>query len=345
MLNASRLPASKVLKKLALAGAALAVTAAAGTVVYWLIGEGRYSVMDCLYMTFITISTIGYGEIVDLSASPFGRLFTMILAASGVGVMTYILVNVTAFVIEGELNETFRRRKMEKQIGSLEGHYIVCGLDGVGAYVLEELRSTDRAHVLVEADDPEVARYRQEHRDLLFLEGDPTDSDTLRKAGVEKARGLFAVTGDDNRNLVVSLTAKQINPSLKVIARCEVMKNAEKMKTAGADAIVSPTFIGGLRMASEMFRPSVVSFLDEMLRNDDSNLRIEELAVPDAMVGRPLSDLNLREFRHLLLLAVRTVDGWLHNPSREHVMARGEILVFMTSPSERQDLEKIFASV
>jgi voltage-gated potassium channel len=340
----SDIPTSKVVKKLAAAVGIMVFMGTLGTTAYWFIGEGRYSLLDCLYMTFITISTIGYGEIIDLSASPAGRIFTMALAASGVGVMTYILVNVTAFVVEGELNETFRRKKMEKAVEALEGHYIVCGLDGVGAYVLEELRSTDRPHVLVDDNREELDRYREEGRELLFLEGDPTDSDTLRKAGAGRASGLFAVTDDDNRNLVISLTARQLNPALKVIARCEIMKNAEKMRSAGADAIVSPTFIGGLRMASEMLRPSVVSFLDEMLRSDDASLRIEEQVVPDSFVGRPMSDLDLGRFRHLLLLAVKTSTGWVHNPPRSHVMDKGETLIFMTSPEERQELEKIFSS-
>jgi voltage-gated potassium channel len=339
------IPQFKVVKKMAAAVGTLVLVVSLGTVAYWIIGEGRYSLLDCLYMTFITITTIGYGEVIDLSASPGGRLFTMLLAASGVGVMTYILVNVTAFVIEGELNETFRRKKMEKRVDALNGHYIVCGLAGVGAYVLEELRSTDRPHVLVDESREEIDRYREDGKDLLFLEGDPTDSDTLIKAGATKARGLFAVTGDDNRNLVISLTARQLNASLKVIARCEMMKNAEKMKTAGADAIVSPTFIGGLRMASEMLRPSVVSFLDEMLRRDDASLRIEEEKVHPTMVGRPLSDLDLGRFRHLLLLAIKTADGWLHNPPRTHVMKEGEVLVFMTTPGERRELQKIFTSL
>lgn len=340
----SEAPTSKVVKKLAAAVGIMVFMATLGTAAYWIIGEGRYSLLDCLYMTFITISTIGYGEIIDLSASPAGRLFTMVLAASGVGVMTYILVNVTAFVVEGELNETFRRKKMEKAVEALEGHYIVCGLDGVGAYVLEELRSTARPHVLVEENREELDRYRQEGKEPLSLEGDPTDSDTLRKAGAARARGLFAVTGDDNRNLVISLTARQLNPTLKVIARCEIMKNAEKMRSAGADSIVSPTFIGGLRMASEMFRPSVVSFLDEMLRSDNASLRIEEQAVSDSLAGRPISDLDLGRFRHLLLLAVKTPTGWVHNPPRTHTMEEGEVLIFMTSPDERQELEKIFSS-
>ena len=266
----------------------------------------------------------------------------MLLAASGIGVMTYMLVNVTAFVVEGQLNETFRRRKMEKKVREMKGHFIVCGLAGTSRYILQELRSTGRPHVLIVQDLEEVDRAREEEKDLLCIEGESTDSDTLIRAGIERARGLFAVTGDDNQNLVISLTARELNPEVRVIASCDVMKDAERMKKAGADAVVSPTYIGGLRMASEMLRPSVVSFLDVMLRKDGADLRIEELSVPGTLAGRPISDLNLGRFDHLLLLALRAGASWHYNPSRDQVLSEGDTLIFMTSTGERQELENLF---
>jgi voltage-gated potassium channel len=158
------------------------------------------------------------------------------------------------------------------------------------------------------------------------------------KAGIEKARGLFAVTGDDNQNLVVSLTAKQLNPNLRVVARCNEIKNSQKMKKAGADAIVSPTSIGGLRMASEMVRPAVVSFLDTMLRDREKNLRIEELPVPRSFTGKSLSALNLKRHPHVMLLAVKTGEDWVYRPSENYVIAPESTLVFVTTPEEREEL-------
>lgn len=338
------LTTAKALNKLFIALGALLFIVSAGTGGYWLVSEGSHSLLDCLYMTIITVTTIGYGEIIDLSGSPAGRVFTMLLAASGIGVMTYILVNVTAFVVEGQLNETFRRRKMEKKVREMKGHFIVCGLAGTSRYILQELQSTGRPHVLIVQDLGEIDRSREEEKDLLCIEGDITDSDTLIRAGIERARGLFAVTGDDNQNLVISLTARELNPEVRVIASCEIMKGAERMKKAGADAVVSPTYIGGLRMASEMLRPSVVSFLDVMLRQDGADLRIEELSVPGRLAGRPISNLNLGRFDHLLLLALRTDAGWHYNPPREQVLKEGDTLIFMTSTGERQELENLFSS-
>jgi voltage-gated potassium channel len=160
------------------------------------------------------------------------------------------------------------------------------------------------------------------------------------KAGIEKAKGLFAVTGDDNQNLVVSLTAKQLNPNLRVVARCNEIKNSEKMKKAGADAIVSPTAIGGLRMASEMVRPTVVSFLDIMLRDREKSLRVEELPVPDSFVGKPVSALNLKRHADALLLAVKTGEDWVYNPSENYVITAENTLVFMTTPEGREGLAR-----
>lgn len=336
------LTTAKVLNKLLVALGALLFIVTAGTGGYRLLGEGDPSLLDCLYMTIITVTTIGYGEIIDLSGNPAGRVFTMLLAASGIGVMTYMLVNVTAFVVEGRLNETFRRRKMEKKVRELKGHFIVCGLAGTSRYILQELRTTGRPHVLIVRDLDEVDRGSEEEKGLLCIEGESTDSDTLIRAGIERARGLFAVTGDDNQNLVISLTARELNPEVRVIARCEAMKDAERMKKAGADAVVSPTYIGGLRMASEMLRPSVVTFLDVMLRKDGGDLRIEELSVPGTLAGRPLSDLDLGRFDHLLLLALRVGASWHYNPSRDQVLREGDTLIFMTSRGERQELEKLF---
>ena len=312
-----------------------------GTVGYWFIGGRQYSFVDTLYMTIITISTIGFGEIIDLSGNVAGRIFTIFIAISGVGVLLYFVTNLTALVVEGELKESFRRRKMEKIAGNSRDHYIVCGLGSVGFYIVNELRATKRPHVLVDADKKNIERCLELFKDEVLIEGDATDSETLLKASIEKARGLFAVTGDDNQNLVVSLTAKQLNPNLRVVARCNEIRNSQKMRKAGADAIVSPNSIGGLRMASEMVRPTVVSFLDTMLRDREKNLRVEELPVPGSFTGKALSALNLKSHSNALLLAIKTGEDWVYNPSENYVIAPESTLVFMTTPEGREELARL----
>ncbi len=313
-----------------------------GTVGYWFIGGRQYSFVDALYMTIITISTIGFGEIIDLTGNVAGRIFTIFIAISGVGVLLYFVTNLTALVVEGELKESFRRRRMEKIASNFKDHYIVCGVGSVGFYIANELCVTQRSYIIVDVDKNNIDKSLESLHDEIFIEGDATDSNTLLKAGVERARGLFAVTGDDNQNLVTSLTAKQLNPKLKVVARCNDMRNNEKMKKAGADAVVSPTSIGGLRMASEMVRPAAVSFLDTMLRDRRSNLRVEELSVPDFFVGKSLSTLNLNKHANTLLLAIKTGEGWVYKPSENYVITPDSTLVFMTTPEEREELAGLF---
>jgi voltage-gated potassium channel len=332
---------SGVYRKFVWAGAILLVIILIGTVGYWFIGGRQYSFVDTLYMTVITITTIGFQEVIDLSGNPGGRIFTIFIAISGVGIMAYIVTNLTAMIVEGELTKSFRRRKMEKIAGSYKGHYIICGLGSVGCYIANELHATKRPHVLVDINKNNIEGSLESINDEVFIEGDATDSDTLLKAGIENAAGLFAVTADDNQNLVVSLTAKQLNPRLKVVARCNDIRNSERTKKAGADAVVSPTAIGALRMASEMVRPTVVSFLDIMLRDREKNLRVEELPVPESFVGQPISALNLKKFSRSLLLAVKTTtQDWVYNPPESYVINQNNTLVVMTTPEEREELAR-----
>lgn len=337
--------ASELIRKILLAFLSIITILAIGTVAFHYIGKGQYSIVDCLYMTFITISTIGFTEVIDMSGNPGARVFTILLAMFGIATLTYILSNFTAFVIEGELNEVFRRRKMEKIINKVKNHYIVCGIDGVGYHIVNELFETNRPHIIVDMDRDKIERMLENFHERVFVQGDASESETLRRAGIEKAAGLFAATGDDKNNLVISLTAKQLNPNIKVVARCGDMRNAKKIKKAGADAVISPTLIGGMRMASEMIRPTAVSFLDEMLRDKEKKLRIEGLNISGLTVGKSITDLNIRDYPDTLIVAVKKVnDDWVYNPADNYVFQTGDSLVIMSTPEERTKLEKAFSS-
>ncbi|MEK7353007.1 MAG: potassium channel protein [Chloroflexota bacterium] len=323
-------------------GAFLLAITLIGTVGYWFIGGRRDSFVDTFYMTFITITTIGFGEIVDLSGT--GRLFTIFIAISGIGALTYLVTNLTGLVVEGQLTESLRRRKMENIVNDYRDHFIVCGFGVVGAYIADELQGTRRPYVIVDEDKAVVEKAVQSMPGRIILEGDATNNDILIKAGIERARGLFAVTGDDNRNLVISLTAKQLNHKVRVVARCADIRNDEKIKRAGADAVVSPGFSGGLRMASEMLRPAVVSFLDMMLREQDQNLRVEEISLPEVFVGKAISALDLRRHPQTLILAIKTKEGWIYNPPRDYVIAVMDTLVYISTPEGKDGLEKFLHS-
>jgi len=326
-------------------GAVLAVLAGLivfASVGYYFIGRHQYSLLDCLYMTFITISTIGFGEILDLSASPGGRVFTMLVALCGIGTLTYSFSMITATLVEGTLTDAFRQHKMEKKIAALSGHHIICCAERVGSHVVQELMTTLRPAVILEQHPEHLDEMLKRFPAALGLIGDSSDNDLLLKAGIERAAGLFAAHDDDNTNLVVCLTARHMNPRLRTIAHCREPKNSAKMKRAGADSVVSAEMIGGLRMASEMARPAAVTFLDLMLRDKDRNLRIEEVTVPERLAGQTLEALRLKKICNLLLLALREQDDWIYNPPPEQTVSAGSVLIFMGTPEERIKLEKAF---
>jgi voltage-gated potassium channel len=266
----------------------------------------------------------------------------MVIASVGIATVTYATSKLTAFILEGDLNEALRRRRMQDRIDKLKHHYIICGVGRVGTNVAHELHVTDRPFVAVEDAQPAIETFHEKYPRSLVLHGDSSDDDVLRRAGIERATGLFAVTGDDGKNLLITLSAKQLNPALRVVARCHEVRNIDKLKRVGADAIVSPDFTGGMRIASSMVRPAVVSFLDEMLRSDN-RLRVEEVHVPEGFERRALGDF-IEGSRDYILLAVRAGDEWQFNPAADHVVGPGSTLVVMVNPEGRGALEKLVGS-
>lgn len=317
---------------------ALVVVLVVGTVGYLLIGGAGTSIVDALYMTFITIATIGYGEIIDMTAKPGARIFTMLIAFAGIGVTTYIFSTLTAFIVAGDMNQALRRRKMLRRISQLSGHYIVCGAGRVGANVAHELDKTERSYVVLDIDPAQIIAHAERHPDAIYIEGDGTEDTLLEQAGIRRAAGLFAVTGDDSRNLVITLSAKQLNPGCRVVARCHELNYFSKMERVGADAIVSPDFTGGMRIVSSMVRPQVVSFLDEMLRSDD-NVRVEQVTVGSSA---PASvETFAPPSAEYIVLAVRTGGGeTVFNPAAGRIVQSGDVIVVMATPAGRRSLEQ-----
>lgn len=318
---------------------ALHVVGAAG---FWYIAEGKASVLDCVYMVFITVASIGYHEIIDLSHSPGGRVFNMAIAFLGIGTLGVMMSKLTVFIVEGRFDEVLRRRKMQDRIDHLKDHYVVCGIGRVGTNVMHELHVTGRSFVALDEAPDAIALFRQRYPDVLTLHGDASDDELLERAGVRRARGLFAITGDDGKNLLITLAAKQLNPKVRVVARCHEVRNIDKLKRIGADAIVSPDFTGGMRIASSMLRPVVVSFLDEMLRTDDK-LRVEEIAVKEGFASRALLE-AVPPSREYVLLAVRSGASWQFNPPEDFTLQAGNHVIVMATPEGRQKLEQALAA-
>jgi voltage-gated potassium channel len=317
---------------------AVHIVGAAG---FWVISNGKASLIDCVYMVFITVASIGYGEIIDLSASPGGRVFNMMIAFIGIGTLGVMMSKLTVFIVESRFDEVLRRRKMQDRIDNLKDHFVVCGVGRVGSNVAHELTHTERAFVALDESADAVASFRERYPDVLAVHGDASDDELLERVGVKRAAGLFAITGDDGKNLLITLSAKQLNPRVRVVARCHEVRNIDKLKRIGADAIVSPDFTGGMRIASSMLRPVVVSFLDEMLRTDDK-LRVEEIAVKDDFAARPLSE-AVPASREYIVLAVRSGTSWQFNPQLGYTLQAGNHVIVMATPAGRRTLEQTLA--
>ncbi len=323
-------------------GLVMSAVMAVGTLGYHHIGRPTATWIDSFYMTFITVATIGYGEIVDLTHHPMGRLFTVGISLVGIVTMTYLFSTFLALLIESDLNAALRKRRMERQIAAMSGHYIVCGLGRVGTNVASELRKTRRPFVVIEQDQSAMDNWLEQWPDTLYLVGDAEDDAALHFAGVQRAGGVFAVTGDDSHNLMIALSVKLLNAKARVVARLHDIRNTDKAKRAGADEIVSPDFTGGMRIASAMLRPHVVSFMDQMLRADDG-LRVEEVVVPADFVARPLWQLLPRS-PEFLLMATHAGGEWLFNPPDNHVVNPGSALILMTNPDGRSKVEGLIAT-
>jgi voltage-gated potassium channel len=290
-------------------------------------------------MTFITVTTIGYVESVDVTNYEYGKLFTIFIGLTGIGVLGYVLSTVTAFMLEGEFNEVRRRNKMEKKIAQLKGHYIVCGMGQIGSNIAHELAITGRHFVMVDMNKANLEQYVAQHPAQLYVLGDATDNEVLLAAGIKHAVGIFAVAYEDNQNLVISLSAKQLNPEVRVVARCHDVKNVSKIKSAGADDIVLPDFAGGQRLVSAMVRPNVSGFLDEMSKAE-GDLRMEELVIPGRLHGKPL-DMFYTDNEECLVMAVNTQGKWHFKPTADYLLHGGDVLMVMASSEARKRMEEL----
>ncbi len=308
-----------------------------GTLGIHSIGAGRWTWFQSLFHTVITLSTVGYGELPGMEHDAVARAFSLALIVLGAGTMVYFASVVTALLVEGELREIFRRNRMRKRIETLEGHIIVCGIGRTGRHVLDELKATRNPCVCIDADGEKMNRLGDEIPGLLYIVGDATEDEVLEAAGIRRARGVVAALTDDKENLYVTLTARSLNPSLRIIAKAVEATAEAKLRKAGADKVVSTNMIGGMRIASEMLRPNVTEFLDIMLRDPEHVLRIEEAKVTDKspFAGRTLGEAALRKVCDVLVVAVRSKEGrYKFNPGAEQVLLPGSTLIVLGEHTE-----------
>jgi voltage-gated potassium channel len=323
-----------------------------GAVGFHVIGGGDWAWGDCFYFTLITLSTVGYGETLEgMHDHGYARMWTVGLIVLGSGTLLYFVSTLTAFIVEGDIRDAFRRNRMRQAIEKLEGHHIVCGSGTTGIHVIEEFIQCHVPFVVVDRSRHRLQelqeRFDKPDRRLLYVVGDATDDHVLEEAGIARCRGIVAALSEDKDNLFVTVTASSLNPRARIIAKCVDVSAKPKLLRAGARAVVSPTQIGGLRLASEAIRPTVVEFLDLMLRDPNQNLRIEEVTIPkdSSLVGAPIRDTNIRQKTKGLVIAVRFVDGrFAYNPEPSLVLETDSTLVVLAEVSEMTKLRDGLAS-
>jgi len=330
----------KSFRNLRTIGGLLLLVMAIGTAGYHYI-EG-WPWFDGFYMVVTTLTTIGYQEVHPLSHA--GRVFNVFVILAGVSLLLLGVGALSQALLEFELQSFFGRRRMERDIGRLEGHYIICGMGRVGRSVARELARKPVPFVLVDNSEAKRARYAGEN--WLVIAGDATAEQTLREARIEHARGLIAATTTDATNLYIVLTARGLNPNLKIIARASEDAAEKHLLTAGADSVVSPYSFAGQRIAQSLLRPHVVSFLDTATTHLGMDLEIGEIHITpaSAFAGKTLETSRIRQERGVIVLAIKRREGMRFNPAPDERIEPDDCLIAMGEPAQLRQLEQTASS-
>ena len=318
-------------------GAAILMVALIGTAGFHYI-EG-WPWFDGLSMVVTTLTTIGYQEVHPLSHA--GRLFNVGIIVAGVALVFLAIGALTQALLEFELQSFFGRRRMERDIGRLSGHYIICGAGRVGRSAARELARKPVPFVILEQNEVKLQRYAGEN--WLMHVGDATQEQTLRDVRIDQAQGLVAATTTDATNLYIVLTARSLNPRLKIIARASEEDAEKHLLTAGADSVVSPYSFAGQRIAQSFLRPHVVSFLDTATTHLGLDLEIGEIpvGVSSSFVGQTIEKSRIRQDRGVIVLAIKREKGMRFNPSPEDLIQPGDFLIAMGEPAQLRQLEQM----
>lgn len=327
-----------MIRRLAIAAAALLSLLVVGTAGYRIIEH--WSLLDALYMTIITVGTVGFGEVHPLSDA--GKLFTAFLVVAGVGALGFSLGTFIDFWVEGHLRDMLEGRRMQNTIGALSGHYIVAGLGRVGSVVARSLAAEGVTFVVLDNCEECVVSARAQG--WLANQGDATDEEVLRAAGVERARGLVTALDTDADNTFVTLTARGLNPDLFIVARSSSEPSEAKLRKAGANRVMTPTVVGGRRLASMVLHPVVADYLDLVSHGGEVEFRLEELDVgADSHArGKTIGDLRIRHTTGAFVMAVRHPDGTLEtHPGKDTRLQGGDRLVAFGSDGQLHELARL----
>jgi voltage-gated potassium channel len=323
-------------RRLLRAGVLLTLIIVLGVVGYRLI-EG-WSLFDALYMTVITITTVGYKEVHPLSTG--GYVFTIFLILGGIGGAFYALFGIIEYILEGQFGKTLGRRRMENRIANLREHFILSGFDRFGEEIANTFKAEGVSFIIIENRPDFIAR--AEHAGYLYLEGDSTKNEILQLAGIDRARGLVAALASDVDNTYITLSARELRPTLFIAARASDVEAEKKLRLAGADRIVSPDAIGGRRTAMLALHPAVVDFLDIVTSPSRTEIEMEKVAVNDksSLNGQTVKD--IRQCSSAVVLAINKKNGeLLPNPPEDEKIVAGDSLIIMGSRKQLGSVEAV----
>ncbi len=305
----------------------------------YLIIENNWTLLQAIWMTVITVTGVGYD---DGDVSKAGKVFTTFLIIGGFGMYIYCITIATTFLVEGELASFFKHRRMMNAVEKLSNHYIVCGIGDTGVHVLDEMLKSEVSFVGIELDE-ERLDYLAETREFLYIHGDATDDDVLIRSGVERAKGLVACLSRDQDNLFVVISAKNLNPTLRIASKAVEHNSPDKLITAGADEVVLPDHIGGIRLASGILEPHLIDFITKMQEIRQTTRFAESIVQPESKLdGVTLRDSQIQEETGLVVIALRSKDGtYIYNPAGDWRIEAGDGLFIIAEPRQLQALDKL----
>lgn len=310
-----------------------------GTVGYVLI-EG-WDWMDAFYMTAITLTTVGFGEVQTLS--PIGRLYTIFLIIIGIGGVSYSFVLIGQYVVENSFSSLSRERRMIREIENLKDHYIICGYGRVGQQAAEMIVQSGYNVVVIDLMDDKIENVRVEHEKLHYLIGDATDDAILQLSGLDRASGLLVCTGDDANNLFVVLSARSLRKELLIIARSSHHQNEAKMVRAGANKVISPYHIGGQRMANFALRPGIVEMLDVVTTSSGLELWLEDVTIDpkSPLVGKSIGEAEIRGRTGVNIVVITRGTRNVMAPSADMTIVSGDHMVVVGTRDQVRQLENL----
>jgi len=344
--------------RLSRAGILILIVFIVGTMGFYLLLD-EMSLLDSFYLTVITLTTVGYGDFSPHSNMGDGnavliKWFAIILILVGMSLFLYTIGIVTEYFFSGELGGRNRRRRMLRHITQLNSHYIICGAGKTGRYIIDELTKTRRPFVVIEADESRLLELKEDYDDMLYIQGDATDDRNLVQAGLDRASGIAAALKDEKDNLYIVLAMhrrkREAGDRFRIVAKVtDHERTAPKLFSAGADAVISPPEISGKRMMAEMLRPSLTTFLDKMLRDNDQVMRVEQATIcgQSPLIGAPLQHESVREKTGVSILALKQKGSnrMIVNPDDDQVLEENDVLICLGDIGSVEQLRKLCRSV